>query len=354
MKTMKWFLTGVAAMAVAVSAHAAGGAKTPVAPEGGWEFEGMFGKFDDASVQRGYKVYREVCSSCHSMNLIKFRNLGEPGGPYYMEGVSPNDNPVVKAFAAEYTYTEIDDLGDEVERPGRPSDPFKSPWANEQQARAANGGAYPPDMSVIVKARGGGADYIYSLIKGYPENAYDAELQITDEEHPEYSGTLSQPAGLYYNPYFPGDTKPNWDGDPRHAPYGGFLAMAPQLSEPDGGPGVDCRAEFNNAIDGLKADYAASHEGTAEQVTVADLDPAELETALQEVYGLCFPRVEYYDGTYPSKDQLAKDVTAFLAWASEPKQEFRRSAGLSVMLFLVVLAVLLWLSYRRIWRNVEH
>ena len=354
MKTMKWILSGVAAMAVAMSAHAAGGAKTPRAPEGGWAFEGMFGKFDDASVQRGYKVYREVCSSCHSMNLVTFRNLGEPGGPYYMPEYAPNDNPVVKAFAAEYSYTELDDIGDEVERPGRPADPFKSPWTSEQQARAANGGAYPPDMSVIVKARGGGADYIYSLLTGYPENAYDAELQLGDEDHPEDTGTLTQPAGLYYNPYFAGDTKPNWEGDPRHAPYGGFLAMAPQLSEPDGGPGVDCRAEFNNAIDGLKAEYAASHEGAADQVTVADLEPAALEAALQEVYGLCFPRVEYYDGTYPSKDQLAQDVTAFLAWASEPKQEFRRSAGLSVMLFLLVLAVLLWLSYRRIWRNVEH
>ena len=359
MKLIKWITTGAAAMALVASAHAAGGAKTPVAPEGGWEFEGMFGKFDDAAVQRGYQVYREICSSCHSMNLVSFRKLGEPGGPYYQPGVSPNDNELVKAFAAEYTYTEIDDFGDEVERPGRVSDTFRNPYANEQQARAANGGALPPDFSVIVKAREGGADYVYSLIKGYPDDPdFDGVFEIGDEDHPEHSGTLTQPVGLYYNPYFPGDTKTHWEGDPRHAPYGGFLAMAPQLTEPDGGPGVNCEAEFNNVIDTLKAEklaeLEAAGESPGEEISASDLDPAKMRTALDEYYGLCFPRVAYYDGTFPSKSQIAHDVTAFLAWASEPKQEFRRSTGLAVMIFLLILATLLWFSYRRIWRNVEH
>ncbi len=298
MKLMKLLVSGVMAFGLATAAHAAGGAKHPHSPEGGWEFDGPLGQFDQAAVQRGYQVYREVCASCHSMDLMSFRNLGEPGGPYYDPEYSANDNPQVKAFAADYMITDgPDDVGDMFERPGRPADTFRNPYPNAQAARAGNGGALPPDLSVIVKARSGGADYVYSLLVGYPKGIEDGRLTMRDPDHPEENGVLTQPAGLYYNPYFPGDTKPNWAGDPRHAPYGGFLAMAPQLTE---------------------------------------------------------GRVEYMDGTPATVEQMAHDVTAFLAWASEPKQAFRKSSGLSVILFLGVLSILLWFSYRRIWRNVEH
>lgn len=298
MKLLKLLTAGLVAAGLALTASAAGGAKHPHGPHHGWSFEGPLGRFDMASVQRGYQVYREVCAACHSMDLMSFRNLGEPGGPYYVRGVAPGDNEQVKAFAREYTYTELDDIGDTVERPGIPADRFRKPFPNPQAARAANGGALPPDLSVIVKARHGGASYVYALLTGYPADPEGSGVfTFRDPEHPDGDGVLTQPSGLYYNPYFAGDTGPNWTGDPRHAPPGGFLAMAPQLVE---------------------------------------------------------GRVEYMDGTPATVEQMATDVATFLAWASEPKQGFRKSAGLATMLFLIVLAVLLWFSYKRIWRNVAH
>ena len=147
-----------------------------------WSFKGLTGKFDRASLQRGFQVYKEVCSSCHSMQYLSYRNLGEPGGPEFSEAE-------VKAIAAS---VEIDDgpdsQGEMFTRPGRPSDKFKSPYPNEQASIAANGGAYPPDMSVLVKARPGGSNYIYSVLVGYEEPPAGMEL---DE-------------GVYYNKYMIG------------------------------------------------------------------------------------------------------------------------------------------------------
>ena len=125
-----------------------------------WSFKGIFGKFDRASLQRGYQVYKEVCASCHSMKYMSFRNLGEEGGPEFSE-------EEVKALAASYEITDGPNAeGEMFTRPGRPSDKFKSPYPNVNAAMASNGGAYPPDLSVITKARAGGADYIYSLMMG--------------------------------------------------------------------------------------------------------------------------------------------------------------------------------------------
>ena len=125
-----------------------------------WSFKGITGKFDRASLQRGYQVYTEVCASCHSMRLLSYRNLGEKGGPEF-------SIEQVKAIAANF---EVEDGpnndGEMFTRPGRPSDRFVSPYPNVQAATAANGGAYPPDMSVLVKSRKGGADYIYSVLMG--------------------------------------------------------------------------------------------------------------------------------------------------------------------------------------------
>ena len=121
-----------------------------------WSFKGVTGKFDRASLQRGYQVYTEVCASCHSMNLVSYRNLGEPGGPEFSV-------EQVKAIAANF---EVEDGpnsdGEMFTRPGRPSDKFVSPYPNVQAATAANGGAYPPDMSVLVKARKGGSCLLYT------------------------------------------------------------------------------------------------------------------------------------------------------------------------------------------------
>ena len=152
-------------------------------PKENWSFKGITGKFDRASLQRGYQVYTEVCSSCHSMNLLSYRNLGEPGGPEFSV-------EQVKAIAANFEVTDgPDSEGEMFTRPGRPSDKFVSPYPNIKAAMAANGGAYPPDMSVLVKARKGGADYIYAVLTGYTEAPVNFELE----------------EGVYYNKYMDGN-----------------------------------------------------------------------------------------------------------------------------------------------------
>ena len=174
---MKHILFSAAAlMLVSTSAISAGDAEHPKELE--WSFEGVMGKVDKPSAQRGYQVYKEVCSSCHAMKRIPYRALTEIG---FSEAE-------VKALAATFTYTEIGDDGEPRERPGRPSDYFKSPFANKQAAQAANGGAYPPDLSLMIKARHDGANYVYSLLTGYESAPADFKLQ----------------EGLNYNPYFPG------------------------------------------------------------------------------------------------------------------------------------------------------
>ena len=147
-----------------------------------WSFKGLTGKFDRASLQRGYQVYNEVCSSCHSMQYLSYRNLGEPGGPEFSEAE-------VKAIAASIEIEDgPDSQGEMFIRPGRPSDKFKSPYPNVNASIAANGGAYPPDMSVLVKARPGGSNYIYSVLMGY--------------EDPPPGMILDD--GVYYNKYMIG------------------------------------------------------------------------------------------------------------------------------------------------------
>ncbi len=128
-----------------------------------WSFKGLFGKFDRASLQRGYQVYTEVCAACHSMKYLSYRNLSEKGGPEFSVAQA-------KAIAASFEVIDGPNSdGEMFTRPGKLSDKFVMPYENVKAAEAANGGAYPPDMSVLVKARGGGVDYIYSLLQGYEE-----------------------------------------------------------------------------------------------------------------------------------------------------------------------------------------
>jgi len=148
-----------------------------------WSFDGMTGKFDRSSLQRGYQVYNEVCSSCHSMRFLSYRNLGEKGGPEF-------SIEQVKAIAANFEVQDgPNEEGEMFARPGRPSDKFVSPYPNIQAASAANGGAYPPDMSVLAKARKGGADYIYSLLMGYDDPPAGFKLE----------------EGVHYNKYMDGN-----------------------------------------------------------------------------------------------------------------------------------------------------
>jgi len=160
----------------------AGAAEETVPPPMEWSFSGPFGTFDRGQIQRGYKVYREVCSACHSMRMLSFRSLAEPGGTEFSAAQ-------VKALAAEFEVEDgPDDNGDMFTRPGLPSDRFPSPFPNEQAARAANNGALPPDFSVIAKARPHGPDYIHALLTGYEEAPAGFELR----------------SGMSYNAYFPG------------------------------------------------------------------------------------------------------------------------------------------------------
>ena len=148
-----------------------------------WSFKGLFGKFDRGALQRGYQVYTEVCSSCHSMKYLSYRNLSEKGGPEFSEDQA-------KAIAASFEVKDGPNSdGEMFTRPGKLSDKFVMPYGNVKAAQAANGGAYPPDMSVLVKARGGGVDYIYSLLQGY--------------EDPPLGETLDD--GVYYNKYMYGN-----------------------------------------------------------------------------------------------------------------------------------------------------
>ena len=168
-------------------------AETPSFLKTDWTFKGLFGKYDRASLQRGYQVYTEVCSSCHSMKYLSYRNLVQSGGPEFSESQA-------KAIAASFEVKDGPNAdGEMFMRPGRLSDKFVMPYDNEKAAQAANGGAYPPDMTVLAKARGGGVDYIYSLLQGY--------------EDPPAGVTLDD--GVYYNKFM----------------YGNKIKMSNQLSD---------------------------------------------------------------------------------------------------------------------------
>jgi ubiquinol-cytochrome c reductase cytochrome c1 subunit len=256
----------------------------PVQP---WSFSGPFGQYDQAQLQRGFKVYREVCAQCHSMNLVAFRNLGDPGGPFWSPKYpNSNDNPYVKAIAADYKVSDIDsDTGDNIKRAATSADYLPAPFPNEPAARASNGGALPPDMSLLVKAREGGPNYVYCIVGlGFRE--------------PMPASLTGTPPGKYYNPYFSGDLSAyRKKGDTDAPPPGGLISMPPPLT--DG-------------------------------------------------------KVTFDDGSPSTIDQEARDVAAFLNWAADPKMEERKQIGLSVMVYLVLFSSLVYASYRRLWRNVEH
>jgi ubiquinol-cytochrome c reductase cytochrome c1 subunit len=236
-------------------------------------FDGPFGKYDRGQLQRGLKVYKEVCSACHSLKLVAFRDFAALG---YSEDE-------VKAIAKGWT-TEVPTInpetGEPATRPGIPADKIPSPFANEVAARAANNNALPPDLSLITKAREGGPAYVYSLLLGYREQVgyKNEEGKELLKEFPD----AATPAGLNFNPWF---------------------------------------ANLNIAM--------AEPIGADDQVT-------------------------YDDGTKATKAQMAKDVSAFLAWTAEPKMENRKSAGWAALGFLIIFTVLTWMSYKAIWAEKKH
>jgi ubiquinol-cytochrome c reductase cytochrome c1 subunit len=231
-----------------------------------FSFNGPFGKYDKAQLQRGLKVYQEVCAACHSMKLVSFRDFAALG--YNEDQVKA----LAKGWKTE-TPTINPDTGEAATRPSIPSDRIPSPFANDTAARAANNNALPPDFSLIAKARHNGPAYIYSLLTGYQNQPAALVKEFPDSK---------TPTGLHYNPYFANLN----------------IAMAPPLT----GDG----------------------------------------------------QVTYDDGTKSTKDQNAKDVSAFLMWAAEPKLENRHIAGWAALGFLLIFTILAFLSYRSIWADKKH
>ena len=258
-----------------------------------WSFSGLFGQYDQAQLQRGFKVYREVCSQCHSLKLIAFHDLGERGGPFWSDKYpNANDNPYVKAISAQFKVPDIDsDSGDTIQRPATSADSMPPPYANDAAAKQTLGAA-PPDMSLLAKAREGGPDYIYSLV-----TAYIPAGSKTVTAYAPTPACLDLPAGRYYNPYLMGDLSTSLKPKCNDVPVGGIIAMPPPLA--DG-------------------------------------------------------KVTFDDGKPSTIDQEAQDVAAFLQWASDPKLEERKQLGLAVMIYLGVFSGVLYVSYRHIWRNVSH
>ena len=293
---VKVALSAVAAFGLSAagsgSAQAAGNGEPAHIERMPWSWAGVRGKFDKEQLQRGFQVYQEVCASCHGLKRVYFRNLAEPGGPGF-------NVDAVKELAATWPNQIFDGPNDNgdiatrkgaiIKRPARLSDPILGPYDNDKQARAAQNGALPPDLSIIAKARGvefhggfvghvgsmardvvngyqeGGADYLYALLTGYANPP--AGFKLAD--------------GMNYNVAFPGNQ----------------IAMTAPLS-----PG---RVKYQN------------------------------KDVPQTV------------------EQYSKDVTAFLSWAADPRLEERKGMGWIVMLYLLVTSVLLYLAKRRLWSSVH-
>lgn len=273
-------LAGAAAVTPAL---AAGDVVHPPAQK--WSFSGPFGTFDRAQLQRGFKVYKEICAACHGLEKISFRNLSEPGGPGFTQGQ-------VKTLAADYKVKDgPNEQGEMFERPGRPSDRFPKPFANDEAAKAANGGAVPPDFSVIAKARTyerGFPTFMIDIVTQYQEQGVDYITALLMGYEAPPKGVTVEP-GLHYNRYFPGHK----------------IGMA-------------------NPLAGLFDD--------AGKTTDAGF---------------------YTDGTPVTREQVARDVSAFLMWTAEPKLEERKQLGAKVMLWLIVLAGLLYFTKKKIWARLE-
>jgi ubiquinol-cytochrome c reductase cytochrome b/c1 subunit len=188
-------LAGLVACAPAFAAE-----EQPEPPAVKWSFSGPFGKFDRAQLQRGFKVYREVCQNCHSLTMVSFRNLAEPGGPGFSVAQA-------RAIAGEYKIKAgPNDQGEMFDRPGQVADYFPAPFPNEQAARLANGGAYPPDLSVIAKARTyerGFPRFLLDLVTQYQEQGVDYLVALLKGYEPTPQGMQMAP-GMMYNKYFPG------------------------------------------------------------------------------------------------------------------------------------------------------
>lgn len=250
MQAIVTFLLGLSIISIQADHHT----PEPV-PKISWSFDGWKGTFKRDQLQRGFQVYKEICSSCHGIKLLRFRELEAIGLTAAQ----------IKALAASYDIHDGPNLeGEMFTRKGLPSDAIPGPYKNDNQAKFVNNGALPPDLSLIVKARKGGADYIKALLTGYMKPPTSITLRETE----------------YYNHYFP-DYK---------------IAMPPPF-----------------IIDN---------------------------------------QVIYADGTDANMNQMAEDVTAFLAFVAEPEMEDRKRAGFETLFYLVFMTVLFYFTKRKIWKDV--
>lgn len=242
-----------------------------------WSFSGPFGTFDRAQLQRGFQIYKEVCSACHGLDLLSYRNLTQAGGPQFPEAQA-------KAIAAEFKVADKDDKGEPVMRPAELKDRFANPFPNKKLAEDTYG-KVPPDLSVMAKAR--------TSPRGFPLFVFDAVTGRNIETGPDYLYGLlvgyadapagsEPPQGSYFNKYFPGNN----------------IAMPNML-----------------AADG---------------------------------------QVTYQDGTPATIENYARDVTAFLMWAAEPKLEERKRIGFQAIIFLVIFAGLLYFTKKKVWSDLPH
>jgi ubiquinol-cytochrome c reductase cytochrome c1 subunit len=229
--------------------------------------DGPFGSYKDTrQLQRGFQVFQEVCSACHSLRLVSFRDL---------KGIGYNEAQI-KAIAKGWKIPQPSinpQTGEATTRPNLPSDHFPLPFPNDIAARAANNNALPPDLSLMTKAREGGAPYVYSILTGYQPQSAEMLKAFPD---------VKTPAGLHANPYFATMN----------------IAMAQQLT-----------------TDG---------------------------------------QVQYMDGTKPTVDQMAQDVSAFLVWTAEPNLAARHAAGWPAVIFILIFCFLAWGAYKNVWRDVKH
>lgn len=285
-----------------------------------WSFAGPFGHFDRAQLQRGYQVYSEVCATCHGISRIAFRNLSEPGGPEF-----PAD--AVKGLAASFKVQDgPDESGKMFDRPGRPADRIPPPFKNEQEARATHNGAYPPDLSLMARARNveyqgpiwfhplsmlwdvvigyqeGGADYIHALLTGYGE----------------------PPAYIR-------------DGN------GHLIPLADGKSDPKAERCVSVAPSGNGKPDTCSKLLELMHYNAVFPGGQIGMIPP-----------LTDGRVSYKDGTPDTVQHYAADLAAFLTWTADPTLEERKRLGWQVLLFLLVTAGLLYIAKRRIWSNIPH
>jgi ubiquinol-cytochrome c reductase cytochrome c1 subunit len=281
-------LLALASLAGAAAVKAEDAAEEHATARQSWPFAGFRGQYDRAQLQRGFQIYQNVCSACHGLKRVRFRNLAEPGGPQFPEAA-------VKALAVGWPNKisgELDDAGNPIDRLPGLADPILGPFKNDKQARAAQNGALPPDLSLIVRARSlettapwyshwfrmlvdiargyqeSGADYVYALLTGFRDPPPGA--QMAD--------------GMYYDLAFPGHQ----------------LAMPPPL-------GKDNFVEYQPDA-----------------------------------------------GAKGSLDQNARDVVAFLAWTSDPNLDSRKRIGWQVLLYLVVTTLILYAAKRLVWSGVKH